>query len=276
MLDFKLLKVGYCTHPECFAVRGGKLKSAEFPALCCLIKHPEKGNILYDTGYSDKFSELTQSLPNLIYRKVTPVFFNKETDCLVGQLNRLGLTADDIKHVIISHFHADHMCGLHQFEKSQFIYSRSEYEKLTNMHKLFQLKNAFLKELIPDDFDSRSVDTDLLTVSENAVISGFAGADLFGDQSMHLIPLGGHTEIQLGLTFLSELGRVFLVADAAFGVKYLREKRPPSPLVNVINFSANEYEFVFNKLSYLVNSDNDLIIIPSHCTESWTKYGTTP
>ena len=56
-VEFTILKVGHCNHPQCVAARGTGFKSVEFPALCFLIKHPDKGYILYDTGYEHYFFE---------------------------------------------------------------------------------------------------------------------------------------------------------------------------------------------------------------------------
>ena len=113
---------GYCTHPEFVAIKGGSYKKVKFAALCALITHPKHGKILYDTGYSENFYQATKKAPFQIYAKVTPVFVNNE-DKVFTKLEQ-DKTAD-IKKVILSHFHADHIGGLRDFPEAEYIYTKS-------------------------------------------------------------------------------------------------------------------------------------------------------
>ena len=186
--DFKVLKVGECSHPECIVARGGKLSSEKFPALVGLIKHQSHGWILYDTGYSEVFIKETEHFPNTLYSLVTPVNFQKG-ECLLLQLEQLGINNVDIKHIIISHFHADHISGLKLFNSSKFVAFLSEHERLQNKNKLNQLKNAYILELIPTDFKNRVTDIGKLAQVSTELLELNCGYDLFGDKSLVIIDL---------------------------------------------------------------------------------------
>lgn len=228
-VTFKALKVGSCSHPQCMAARGTGLKSIEFPALCFLIKHPQLGYMLYDTGYESYFFEETKSFPNKLYALVTPVSLPEE-QCLENQLKNLGLTFDDIKHVIISHFHADHIAGIKNFKKSQYVCFSDDLKKYKSMNPIKQLTKAFLKGLLPNDFEERMIDVNA-TLSSHFVLEGFPEVfDIFGDNSLLGVPLKGHTEKQLGLIFQENNQQYFLVADSIWGIDYLKNNQRPSSL----------------------------------------------
>ena len=119
-VSFRLLKVGSCSHLECMAIGGGRWQGVEFPSLCALIGHPERGWMLYDTGYSEHFLAATETFPERFYRLLTPVEL-RSTECLVAQLQSLGIEAADIREVLISHFHGDHVAGLRDFPQCGFV-----------------------------------------------------------------------------------------------------------------------------------------------------------
>lgn len=265
--DFKVLKVGECSHPECIVARGGKLSSEKFPALVGLIKHQNQGWILYDTGYSDVFIKETKHFPNKLYGLVTPVNFQKE-ECLLAQLERLGINKFDINHIIISHFHADHISGLKLFKASKFVAFVSEHERLQHKNKLNQLKNAYINELIPTDFKDRVTDINKLEQVSTELLEFNYGYDLFGDNSLVIIDLPGHTKNQAGLLFEFADEKYFFVADATFGLKYLYANLLPMSVAKLITYDWREYVRTFEKLKNIKGVN----LIPSHCTASMEKY----
>lgn len=127
-----VLRVGACRHLECMAIRGGRWKSIEFPALCGLIQHPEQGWLLYDTGYASHFFEATQSFPERLYRGALPVVLPPD-DMLVRQLAGFGLTTADINRVMISHYHGDHIAGLRDFPNARFIGLRADSQHFQSL-----------------------------------------------------------------------------------------------------------------------------------------------
>ena len=267
-ITFKLLKVGHCNHPQCMAARGTGFKSVEFPALCVLMKHPEKGYILYDTGYENYFFEETEKFPNKFYALVTPIQL-KEEECLGNQLKELGLTFEDIGHVIISHFHADHIAGIRNFKQAKFICFSDDLKKYSKMNCLKQLTKGFLKGLIPKDFESRMIDVNGLKGSAFE-LEGFPKIyDIFGDNSLLGVPLLGHTEKQLGLIFEENKQKYFLIADAVWGIDYLKNNQKPSFITRLLIDSKKSFDDTFDKLRKLLLIRKDIKMIPSHCTKTY-------
>jgi glyoxylase-like metal-dependent hydrolase (beta-lactamase superfamily II) len=277
-VSFDLLRVGSCRHAECAVLRGGGRRAIDFPALVGLIEHPRHGLLLYDTGYSRRFSEATRRFPECLYRMVTPMRLPPEEE-LLGQLEARGLRADDIGTVLISHFHADHVAGLRDFPRARFIATGAERRKMEGKGRLGRLRRAYLRDLLPPDLDARlTLAEELPVVSLPASWRPFAaGHDLLGDASMIGIDLPGHVTSQLGVAFRRAHGaeHVFLVGDACWKIEGLEENRLPSRLAFSVFDDGGAYEATFDRLRALHLGPTPPRLIPSHCARTWRERGGT-
>lgn len=269
-VHIRLLRVGACRHPECMAMRGGSYRPVNFPALCAVIQHPTFGNWLFDTGYSEHFRRATQVFPEKLYRWLTPVQL-PESQWLVHQLDSLGLRPGDIDGVIVSHFHADHVAGLKDFPRARFVASQQEFQRLRGLTRVGGLVNAFLPQLIPEDFEQRL--TSIQSLPSRALpyeLHPFETArDVLGDGSLLGVELPGHTQHQVGLLARNTDGRiVFLVADASWSLRAIRELRMPHPLTRLLFDDTADYQATLRGLNRLSQSSLQVSIVPSHCEET--------
>src|SRR5688500_8995444 len=159
-MKINVLHAGYCTAPEHIAIQGGRWRNIHFPAMFALLEHPCFGPMLFDTGYSYRFFEETKTFPSRFYRWMTPVTLH-EQDLLVNQLVAHNIRPQDITHVFISHFHADHIASLPVLTRSRYIYMPHAYEGIRGTRGMDALKHAFMPGLIPKDFDERSMPVDM-------------------------------------------------------------------------------------------------------------------
>jgi len=274
-VKFDLLRVGHCQHPECVALRGGGRRAIDFPALVGLIEHPSLGLVLYDTGYSDHFQEATRKFPECLYRMVTPVTLPPEEE-LLRQLESRGIRAGDIGTIFISHFHADHVAGLRDFPGARFIATRAEHHLCRSKGRIGRLRRAYLRDLLPDDLDAR------LAYMEDMAVVGLPeawqpfreGRDLAGDGSLLGMDLPGHAASQMGVAFREvEDGLIFLVGDACWKIEGLQRNRPPSRLAYNVFHNAKDYDANFEKLRLLNGRADGPLIIPSHCSTTWSQRG---
>ena len=275
-ITLNLLRVGVCRHLECMAIRGGRWKNVEFPALCGLIRHPEQGWMLYDTGYSNHFFDATQTFPERLYRSALPVSLPHD-ELLHAQLARYGLTTADINTVIVSHYHGDHIAGLRDFPKSRFMAMRADtlhFMSLTKKRWRATL-GGHLPGLLPDDYLSRlSLADDCPTRALPALLSPFTiGFDLLGDQSLFGVPLPGHSHGQMGLFIPDADGRpVFLVADACWSLPALRNNKRPARVTNLINANSRAYSDTFQGLHHMARTEPAIALLPSHCATAWKEF----
>ncbi|MDN4494849.1 MBL fold metallo-hydrolase [Ureibacillus aquaedulcis] len=275
MLTYKLFQAGYCTHDAKVALKDEPSYEMKFPAMVALLKHPIKGYILFDTGYTERFYEETKKFPFSIYAKITPVYVKAE-DSILAQLEKENIFADEIRYIFLSHFHADHMCGLKDFPNSIFICSKEAYHSVKTKKGIGAAKSAYIPDLLPSDFEERALfieDTKTAPVGSqtSSMISKVFQKplyDLWGDGSCLAINLSGHAKGQFGLIFEDEKKEtVFLVADSVWRSAAFRENRPPSKLAYFIMDNAKEYKENFGKIVRLHALEKGIKIIPSHCEE---------
>jgi len=245
----KVYNTGYCTQK----INGINYK---FYSVVVLIKH-KKCNILFDSGYSDFFIKETKKYPYNLYLKATPVFY-KPQDSILKQLNKDGISENDIKFVVISHLHGDHIGGLKYFSKAKFIISRVEYSKRI-LNGLKALRKAFIPNLLPNDFDERIIFLDELESKQTIDLEWYY-YDLFGDDKIKIIKLPGHTIGQIGLLF----NNYFFVADSSFFFPLKSKLSLKERIVTEDNFS---YQLTINKIKKFKRKNEHIKILPSHSEE---------
>jgi len=267
-VELWLLSAGYCLHPEFVTLRGGSLRPAAYPAGLSCIRHPSLGCMLFDTGYSPRFRELTGSLPYSLYRHLTPVRLEEENTA-VRQLARLGIAADEIRHVILSHFHADHIGGARDFPHARILYPQAAYDAVRRLGPIRATRAGFIAGLLPDDFadTAQPIERAAKSVSLPAVSPFAEGLDLFGDGSLISISFPGHAAGQIGLLLATDNAKVLLCADAVWSSRALRENRPPHSAAGLVMHDRSAYRETFERLRSWQAADPDLIIVPSHCRE---------
>jgi glyoxylase-like metal-dependent hydrolase (beta-lactamase superfamily II) len=207
-VDLQLFDAGYCRHPQLVVLRNGSLKPMVFPSMFALIVHPTAGVILFDTGYSLKFFELTQRFPERLYALVTPVTLASE-DCATEKLDTVGIAASDVRHVIISHFHADHIGALGDFPRATYWFHQQAWDAVRSLGRWRSVLKGFLSELVPPDFLQRS--RPIQAAEAIALPDRYApfrqGYDLFKDGSLQAVELPGHACGQLGVFLQTHRGQ---------------------------------------------------------------------
>lgn len=263
-MQVKILTTGYCTANQKHVFPKEKSKKIKFQATCVLIQHKELGNILFDTGYSNRFFEATKYFPNRFYRWVTPVFYNEGQSC-IQQLNEMGLEHSEIQHLVISHFHGDHICGLHDFPKSKLWSSKDAYDFTMSRTNLNGVVKGVLKPLLPIDLQERICFPD--KVFEHIKFSKFDAWKWTDD--VFFVDLPGHFKGQTGL-FLknTNLGNILLCADAAWSRKAVEQKIYPSKVVKIFVDSYSQLCHTIDLMNEFQKENPDVLILPTHCDQT--------
>lgn len=272
-IQVEWLRVGSCRHLACMAVRGEALTCVDFPSYCALLRHPSRGWLLYDTGYAEHFLNATARLPERLYRSLLPVQL-PEQECLLTQLAARGIGCEDIRAVIISHYHGDHVAGLRDFPRARYIALRADSEQLLAMRGLRwrATLQGRLPAMLPADFSERLEHADdCAAVALPSWMKPFErGLDLLGDASLLGVSLPGHSPGQLGLCIADAGGRpVLLVADACYSLPACLEGRlPPAPTLWFSSSGSKTYRQTFAGLAELALREPSLLILPSHCGDA--------
>jgi len=263
----RVLETGHCFHPEFVVRKGGGLRAGRFPSNVVVLDHAKEGIILFDAGYPSDFAEITRRMPEMLYRIITPVT-TSEALSVRNQLSRLGIGTGDVRHIILSHLHADHIGDIRHFPRATFHVDPEGYRHYIGLSRFSQVRAGFLRALLPDDFESRigALSRDRY-VPGNFGLGDFSrGIDLFRDGSVIVIPLPGHMRGHIGIQVSEMPGRKFLfIGDAAWRLESIVENAPPSSVTRLVIDDWSAYRRTLDELHRLYLARPDLQIVPCHC-----------
>ena len=205
-IEVSFLRCGSITIPELIAVRGAfSLAPRVISHSAVLIRHPQ-ALFLYDTGLS---SDIHMYLADqtLFFRKTLANFRLEQS--LGSHLTERRIGGSDLDFAVLSHLHWDHVSGIPDIPGVPLRVNRVEYEaaKLG----LLDARHGLVRRLMGDNpvelFDCAG-----------PTYEGFRSSlDLFGDGSVVLVPLPGHTAGNTGMFINRSNGpRVFLLGDATW------------------------------------------------------------
>ncbi len=199
----------------------GRRNRVWLPVSAYLIEHPQ-GLLLIDTGWhreispEGKYNRFAQVKHMgvghfLLNQGVVP-----EGEALVEQLAAMKIQPQDIDYLILSHLHTDHASGLRQFTNAKRILASREELDDTKKYAVRYAASMW-----------KDVKFDPFSFEETGIGPVGRSLDLFGDGSVELIQIPGHTS---GLTAVKLNGGgkfVLLFADGGYAKKSWEELIPP-------------------------------------------------
>lgn len=212
-VEVEFLRCGSITIPEPIAVRGSfSLAPCTIAHSAVLVRHP-RATFLFDTGLcSDIFAFLEGQ--SLFFRKTLANF--SFTQSLCSHLVQRQLEPDDLDFALLSHLHWDHVSGIPDLPDIPLRVNRVEYDAARAA--MLDANGGLVRRLMGKNAIA-------LFDLDGPPYEGFrASYDLFGDGSVVLVPLPGHTAGSTGM-FISRANgpRIFLLGDAAWvSQNYLR------------------------------------------------------
>jgi len=171
-------------------------KTKDLTVSCYLIKHGEKW-IMWDTGIASAIADMPDGITN-------GPFTATLKDTIPQQLEKLGLSPDDITHVGISHMHFDHSANTNLFKNATLIIQKTELDFLDE-----HTEKAAALNMSKDNIAHFLSDTE-----SNNIMLLDGDTDIFGDGVLKAISLPGHTAGHMALMLtLPKAGKVILSGD---------------------------------------------------------------
>ncbi len=208
-MELRFFNGGYCRQLLALVDRRS-WRWVKFQAVFFAVRHPAEGWVLVDTGYGDRFPAATRDWPYRLYRLATPATMAGTTSAI---LQGSGIDPTQIRHVIITHFHADHIGGLAEFPRARIHYHADAWQPLVGLSPYRQVRAAFLPSLVPANFVQQSHP---LAPAEFAPARDFPFRvhDLFRDGLIRLVDLPGHAPGHLGVMLATGDGPLLYATDA--------------------------------------------------------------
>lgn len=261
--EIKLYECGYCVNNLSHVFRKHQKEHRIFPALVALIKHKELGNILFDTGYSELIYQ--NGFVSFLYNAINRSYVKPE-DSIYAKLMADGEHPEQIKRIILSHAHPDHIGGLRLFDNYELISTQTVIDTLKggNPFKLVfrnmipdgNVKYTAVKEYAGESFLCRYFDRVYDVLSDGSVIG---------------VELNGHAKGQLGI-YLPEQKKL-LVADACWGKDLLGKVGDMRFIARHIQDNYKEYLHTAKALMALSEEHPEINIIYSHDKTEEIPYG---
>ncbi|MGJ4786442.1 MBL fold metallo-hydrolase [Leptospira koniambonensis] len=197
------------------------------PALSYLIKHPEQGYFLLDSGVPDIDSE-----NRCDFSLIGPLF---NTKCLsepgrdtASQLNTLNISNDNLNFVLASHLHWDHIGGMKALRNRGPVRVLIHEEEAKDASKIFAVFHGYSSEALSVDFDLS------ILPKENFFEMPILGSvfDLYGDGSVWVISAKGHTEGEIAVLLNAASGPLLFTFDSSHLKGGFDNEVPPGFTVN--------------------------------------------
>ena len=191
-----------------WTLRSGGRGKMVLPVRCGVVQHPREGLVLLDMGSAHRSDDVKPSWPLGIYERV--LGFDHHGVGMAEHLTTHGLSTQDVRHVILTHLHADHLGDWRLFPHATFWVHKQAVEQALSF--LSWTKGVFSELLPPLDriktFDISETKTPLDALSQDEVFSPLEG--------IRLVSLPGHVAGHCGVWVDGKNGSVFYASDVSW------------------------------------------------------------
>lgn len=181
---------------------------------CLLIETDRHGLVLVDTGYGLRDVRAPHVPPARITRAMRAMLNIRlnESETAIRQIEALGHSAQDVRHIVLTHLDFDHAGGLQDFPQAKIHLLAKEFDAATGPRPGFVLRNRYR----PAQFDG--IDQWRRYGATGEPWFGFdAVRDLEGlPPEILLVPLPGHTWGHAGVAIRHNDGWLLHAGDAYF------------------------------------------------------------
>jgi N-acyl homoserine lactone hydrolase len=220
-----------------------------------LLRHPERGPILIDTGLSRRAAEdLRADFGRLNARFFKTVKTTPE-ETLAAQLTRRGVAPELIELVVMTHLHVDHTSGMAELPAAQFVCSASEWRAA---NARLAVLSGYVRRQLPAESRMRLIDFEAEGVPHGPFS---ASVDLLGDGTIRLISTAGHTPGHLSVLVRLAEREPLVIADAVYTLRNLREEILP------VRTDDELYRQSLHEIGQYAARAPEALLIPTHDEE---------
>ena len=191
---------------------------------CLLLETDAHGLVLIDTGYGLKDVHHPHEPPHPRITRKMRAMLNiqlREEETAIRQIERLGFSASDVRHIVLTHLDFDHAGGLEDFPGATVHLMDREFSAATGPRKGFVPRNRYR----PRQFDE--ITNWRRYSAQGEPWFGFSAVrDMEGlPPEILMVPLPGHTWGHAGIAVQGPNGWLLHAGDAYFYREEVRRKK---------------------------------------------------
>lgn len=270
------LVAGHAQWPRAMMVGpGGRMASAKLlralltgkdavsvPIPAFLIRHPNAGAILVDTGlHPSVATDPSENFGSLATRFAEVTLAPGED--VPSQLRKRGLEPGEIPVVVMTHLHMDHSSAISEFPNSTFVLSETEWRFASGSGGSAQ--NGYRRSHFDYAFEYRTIDFDRANI--NSYASFGRTFDLFGDGSIRLAFTPGHSAGHMSVICRLAQRDFVIGGDCVYLSAQLdgSETGPPRPQ------DAHNYRRSLQELRLFRSQFPDAVVTPGHDPDFYAR-----
>jgi glyoxylase-like metal-dependent hydrolase (beta-lactamase superfamily II) len=219
-----------------------------------LVQHGD-ALLLFDSGLGSRIAQQYQAdMPHWN----RPFFrYDDPVDPVSEQIARAGLPP--VRHIVLSHAHWDHASGLEDFPGAQVWLAQEELQVVE--HPESGLGGAW-----PSQVASKPVSWKAVPFAAQSYEGFELSFDVFGDRSVVLVPLFGHTPGSIGMFVTVSSGkRYFFVGDVVWNAAALQQGRPKFWAARwLADRDVARTQATIDQIRAVMARDPALVVVPAH------------
>jgi glyoxylase-like metal-dependent hydrolase (beta-lactamase superfamily II) len=231
-----------------------KARDVTIPVSMWVIDHP-KGLVVFDTGNNNAVSDgkckSHWAAGNCDMLKPS----QKREDVIDSQLKKIGYSADQVKAVITSHAHLDHIGNIKMFPKAVHVIQKKEMYQAWWPEKFQRDGGVF----VVGDFDGPARDFNYLELNGDY--------DLFGDGSVTILSTPGHTLGHQSVKVKLASGTTMVMTQDAVWMQENMDGYPAG-----LNYSIKDYSDSVTRLKMIRDLENAKMYY-GHDQDQWKAGG---
>lgn len=204
--------------------------------------------VLVDTGETANIHQEGYLPKGGLYHKAVQTRITKEEE-ISHQIKALGFQLENIKAIVLTHLHGDHIGGIEHFPNADFLVSKTEYEFATSKKGA---GSGYFPKNWPSWFKPQLIE---YTNQQEGEFSH--SYSLPGNQQIILVPTPGHSIGHQSVIVKNNTTTFFIGGDLTYNLQTLKDEIP-----NIVLMNKTAKESVKKANQYV--KSNSCIYLSSH------------